>query len=64
MGRDRRRARSTRSISITQRRDVVVVVVVVPSTVQYVFRMISEGVVGYTCARVCAARCILLRDDR
>lgn len=51
MGRDRRRARSARSISITQRRDVVVVVV--PSTAQRHDFVIFEGVACVVCERVC-----------
>lgn len=53
MGRDRRRARSARSISITQRRDVVVVVVVVPSTAQRHDFVIFEGVACVVCECVC-----------
>lgn len=51
MGRDRRRARSARSISITQRRDVVVVVV--PSTAQRHDFVIFEGVACVVCECVC-----------
>jgi len=48
MGRDRRRARSARSISITQRRDVVVVVV--PSTAHNAASfVIFEGVARVLC---------------
>ena len=62
MGRDRRRARSTLSISITQRRDVVVVVVV-PSTAHNAASfVIFEGV-----ARVyvmCEGVCLCVRVGR
>lgn len=58
MGRDRRRARSARSISITQRRDVVVVVVV-PSTAQRHDFVIFEGVACVVWARV-GQVCLLL----
>jgi len=60
MGRDRRRAWSTRSISITQRRDVVIVlvaVVVVPSTVRRVYIVISEGV-AYVCLEISNVVCV------
>jgi len=53
MVRDRRRARSARSISITQRRDVVVAVVVVPSTAQRHDFVIFEGVACVVCECVC-----------
>jgi len=51
MGRDRRRARSARSISITQRRDVVVVVV--PSTAQRHDFVIFKGVACFVYKCVC-----------